>query len=78
MKFGMWNERSLYRASSLMADGTELRKYKSDLVEAQEVRWNMGGTESAGKYTSFYGLGNQNHRLGTGLFFCIYENDINS
>jgi hypothetical protein len=56
MKFGMWNEGTLYRASSIMALAEELRNYKFDLVEAQEVRCNMSGTESPGKYTFFYGL----------------------
>jgi hypothetical protein len=32
-----------------------------DLVGVQEVRWELGGAESAGKYTFFYGKGNENH-----------------
>jgi hypothetical protein len=35
-------------------------------VGVQEVRWYGGGTERAGKYTFFYGEGNENHELGTG------------
>jgi hypothetical protein len=34
----------------------------------QEVRCNRGGTEPAGKYTSFNGKGNGNHELGTVVF----------
>jgi hypothetical protein len=33
----------------------------------QEVRWDRGGTESAGEYTYFYGKGNENHKVGTGF-----------
>jgi hypothetical protein len=28
----------------------------------------MGGTESAGRYTFFYGNANEDHELGTGFF----------
>jgi hypothetical protein len=33
-----------------------------------EVRWESGGNESARKYTSFYGKGNENHELGRVVF----------
>jgi hypothetical protein len=46
----------------------ELGKYKLDLVGVQEVRWEKGGTERAGGYTFFYGQGNGDHQIGTGIF----------
>jgi hypothetical protein len=39
-----------------------------DLLGVQEVRWNRGDTEPAGKYIFFYGKGNETHELGTGFF----------
>jgi hypothetical protein len=45
MRFGTWNVRSMYRAGSLRVVGEEISKYKLDLVEVHEVRWNGGGTE---------------------------------
>jgi hypothetical protein len=61
MRFGTCNVRSrLYRTGS---------KRKLDLVGVQEVRWDGGGTESAGEYTRtfLYGKGSENHELGTGF-----------
>jgi hypothetical protein len=40
---------------------------KLDLVGVQ-VKWEGGGTEPAGEYIFFYGMGNENHELGTGFF----------
>jgi exonuclease III len=64
MRFGTWNVRSLYRAGSLMTVAKEVSKYKLDLVGVQEFRWETGGTVPPGKYTFFYGNGNENHELG--------------
>jgi exonuclease III len=69
MRFGAWNVRSLYRAGSLMIASRELARYKLDVVGVQEVRWKGGGTEPAGEYTLFYGKGNEDHELGTKVFF---------
>jgi hypothetical protein len=43
-------------------------------VGVQEVRWDKGGTEPAGDYTFFYGNGNADHHLGTGIF--VHERNI--
>jgi hypothetical protein len=48
MRFGNWNVRSMYRAGSVRAVAEENSKYKLHLVGVQEVRWDGGGTESAG------------------------------
>jgi hypothetical protein len=39
------------------------------VVDVQEVRWEKGGTERAEDYTFFCGLGNGDHRLGTGFLY---------
>jgi hypothetical protein len=67
MRFGMWNVRNLYREGSFMTAIKEISKYKLGLVGVQ-VRWDRGGTEPIGEYIFFYGKGNENHELGTGLF----------
>jgi hypothetical protein len=68
IRFGTWNVRSLYRAGLLMTVAEEISKYKLELVGAQKVRWDRGGTEQEDEYTFFCGKGNENHELGTGFF----------
>ena len=48
MRFGTWNVRRLYRSGSLTTTARELARYKLDLVGAQEVRWDLGGTVRTG------------------------------
>jgi hypothetical protein len=48
MKFGAWNVRILYRASSLKAAARKLARYELDLVDVQEVRWDKGARKSRG------------------------------
>jgi exonuclease III len=68
MRFGTWNVRSLCWSGTLKTVSGELAKYELDLVGVQEVRWDKGGTEPAGDYTFFYGNGNADHHLRTGVF----------
>ena len=70
---GTWNVRSLHRAGSLTAPARELARYKLDLVGVQEVRWDKGGTARAGDYNFFYGKGDKNHQLGTGVLHTTEE-----
>jgi hypothetical protein len=72
-RLGTWNVRSLYKSGFLVTVSKELSKYRLDLVGVQEVRWEGGGTEPAGKFTFFYRKGNENLELVTVFFVCIRE-----
>jgi exonuclease III len=43
MRFGTWNVKSLYRVGEIKSVVWELDRYKLDLVEVQEVRWEGEG-----------------------------------
>jgi hypothetical protein len=68
MRFGTWNIRSLYRVGSLMTILRELSRNRLDLVGVQ-VRWEGSGTAPAGEHTFFYGKGNENRGMGTGILY---------
>jgi hypothetical protein len=59
-----------------MKASKELSKHELDFVGMREVRWEGGGTESEGEYTLFYGKGNENHKIGTGLF--LHKSNIST
>ena len=71
MRFGTWSVKSLFRAGSFTAAARETARYELDLVGVQ-VRWDKENRLRAGDYIFFYGKENENHQLGTGLFFFFY------
>jgi mRNA deadenylase 3'-5' endonuclease subunit Ccr4 len=55
-------------AGLLRTVAEEISKYNLDVLGLQEVRWNRGATETAGKYTFFYGKGIADHKFHTSFF----------
>jgi hypothetical protein len=45
-------------------------------VGVQKISWNRDSTEPAGEYTFFYGKGNENYELGTGIF--VHKRNISA
>ena len=61
MRFDTWYVRILHRSGSLATVARELARYKLDLVDVQEDRWDKAG--------SVNGKGNEDLQLGTGVFY---------
>jgi hypothetical protein len=48
MRFGKWKVRRPCRSCSLTRVARELARYKLDLLDTEEFRWDYGGTVRAG------------------------------
>ena len=68
MRIGTWNDTSLYRIGAVTLVARELAKYRLDLVAVQEVKLDGHGISPIGEFMLYYGKGNNNHQLGTGVF----------
>ena len=68
LRLGIWNVRSLYRAGSLKAAARELARYKLDLVDVQEFRWDKGGTVRAGDCNCFLWKMKRKPSIGNRIF----------
>jgi hypothetical protein len=47
VRFGTWNVRRLFKVGAIKSVVGELEKYKLDLVEVQEFRWEGEGYQTA-------------------------------
>ena len=76
----MVNYLVLYRAGSFKAAARELVRYKLDVVDVQEVKWDKGSTVRAGDY-DFFSTGKEMKISQLGrvfFFFCTPQNSISS
>jgi len=54
MRYGTCNIRNLYRSGSFSTVARKIARYKLDLLDVQEVRWEKRGTIRAENYIFFY------------------------
>ena len=59
------------------AVATKLGRYRQDLEDLQEVRWEKVDTEQSEVYTFFYGKGNEKSSIRNRIT-CAPENSISS
>ncbi|KAJ4441831.1 hypothetical protein ANN_11690 [Periplaneta americana] len=78
LRFGTWNVTSLYRTGGVTLVAKELARYRIDFVEVQEVRLDGNGISQIGDYLLYYGEGNNNHQIGTGLNTVLKRSKYNS
>jgi hypothetical protein len=67
VRFGTWNVRSLNKSGSITAVARDLTMYKLDLVGAQKVRWDTGGTLIFG--VIIVCTQKKNYQFGTGFLY---------